>query len=105
MFSGQTCFINLALAMGLGLGGVQADHVLVGASALRALARGGWHTGGTAALPAFADRLLATPDTRIALSHLRHGRIPQAGGTVSLTRRMGRWRTAALAPASTPQVG
>lgn len=48
-------------------------------------------------LAAFADRLLATPDTRIALSHLRHGRIPQAGGTVSLTRRMGRWRTAALA--------
>lgn len=48
-------------------------------------------------LAAFADRLQATPDTRISLSHLRHGRIPQAGGTVSLTRRMGRWRTAALA--------
>ena len=33
-------------------------------------------------LAAFADRLQATPDTRISLSHLRNGRIPQAGGTV-----------------------
>ena len=48
-------------------------------------------------LPAFAGRVLAAPDTRISLPELSLGLVPGAGGTVSLPRRIGRWRTARLA--------
>jgi hypothetical protein len=48
-------------------------------------------------LPAFAARVVAAPDTRIALPELHLGLIPGAGGTVSLPRRIGRHRTAWLA--------
>jgi enoyl-CoA hydratase/carnithine racemase len=48
-------------------------------------------------LPAFAGRLLATPDTTIALPEVGFGLVPGAGGTVSLPRRIGRHRTALLA--------
>jgi enoyl-CoA hydratase/carnithine racemase len=47
-------------------------------------------------LPAFASRVVAAEDTRLALPELSFGLIPGAGGTVSLTRRIGRWRTAFL---------
>jgi enoyl-CoA hydratase/carnithine racemase len=52
-------------------------------------------------LPAFAGRVIAAPDTRIGLPELSFGLIPGAGGTVSLTRRIGRWRTAFLALSGT----
>jgi hypothetical protein len=48
-------------------------------------------------LPAFAGRVTAAPDSRIALPELRLGLIPGAGGTVSLPHRIGRQRTARLA--------
>ena len=48
-------------------------------------------------LPAFASRVIAAPDTRIALPEIRYGLIPGAGGTVSVPRRIGRHRTAYLA--------
>jgi hypothetical protein len=48
-------------------------------------------------LAAFAKRVVATPDTRIALPELAMGLVPGAGGTVSLPRRIGRQRTARLA--------
>jgi enoyl-CoA hydratase/carnithine racemase len=48
-------------------------------------------------LPAFAGRVIASEDARFALPELSLGLIPGAGGTVSLTRRIGRWRTAFLA--------
>ena len=48
-------------------------------------------------LPAFAGRVIARPDTRIALPEVGMGLIPGAGGTVSLPRRIGRQRTALLA--------
>ena len=48
-------------------------------------------------LPAFASRVIAAPDVRIALPELTLGLIPGAGGTVSLSRRIGRHRTAQLA--------
>jgi enoyl-CoA hydratase/carnithine racemase len=48
-------------------------------------------------LAAFADRVLATPDTLLSLPELSLGLVPGAGGTVSLTRRAGRHRVALLA--------
>lgn len=48
-------------------------------------------------VPAFAGRVEATDDTWFMLPEVRMGLIPGAGGTVSLTRRIGRWRTAYLA--------
>jgi enoyl-CoA hydratase/carnithine racemase len=48
-------------------------------------------------LAAFAHHVVAAEDTVIALPELGLGLIPGAGGTVSLPRRIGRQRTAALA--------
>jgi hypothetical protein len=48
-------------------------------------------------LPAFTRRVIAAEDTRFALPEVGLGLVPGAGGTVSLTRRIGRWRTAFLA--------
>ncbi len=48
-------------------------------------------------LPAFAGRVVASPDTRIGLPEIRLGLIPGAGGTASLPARIGRHRTAFLA--------
>jgi enoyl-CoA hydratase/carnithine racemase len=47
-------------------------------------------------LPAFASRVIAAPDTRLGLPEVSLGLVPGAGGTVSLPRRIGRWRTAFL---------
>lgn len=48
-------------------------------------------------LPAFAGRVIAAPDTLLGLPEVGMGLVPGAGGTVSITRRIGRWRTAWLA--------
>lgn len=48
-------------------------------------------------VPAFASRVVATPDASIGLPELRLGLIPGAGGTWSLPQRIGRHRTAWLA--------
>jgi enoyl-CoA hydratase/carnithine racemase len=48
-------------------------------------------------LPAFAASVRAAEDTRIGLPEIELGLVPGAGGTVSLPRRIGRWRTAFLA--------
>jgi len=53
-------------------------------------------------LPAFAGRVVAAPNTTIGLPELGMGLIPGAGGTASLTRRIGRHRTALLALTRTP---
>jgi hypothetical protein len=52
-------------------------------------------------LPAFADRVVATPDTLISLPEVSLGLVPGAGGTASLPRRIGRQRTAELALSGT----
>ena len=52
--------------------------------------------GGGIELAAFASRVEAHPDTRIALPEIGLGLIPGAGGTASITQRIGRQRTAAL---------
>jgi hypothetical protein len=48
-------------------------------------------------LPAFAGRVVAADNSRLGLPELRLGLVPGAGGTASLPRRIGRWRTAFLA--------
>ncbi|HUR74326.1 MAG TPA: enoyl-CoA hydratase/isomerase family protein [Sporichthya sp.] len=48
-------------------------------------------------LAAFAGRVLAAPGTTFGLPEVGMGLIPGAGGTVSLPRRIGRWRTLYLA--------
>jgi hypothetical protein len=48
-------------------------------------------------LPAFASRIVATPDSFFQLPELKYGLIPGAGGCVALPRRIGRQRTALLA--------
>lgn len=53
--------------------------------------------GAGAELPAFAGRVTAASDAWFQLPELSMGLIPGAGGTVSITRRIGRWRTALLA--------
>src|ERR1700749_2156035 len=47
-------------------------------------------------MAAFCGRVLCQPDTVFGLPELSLGLIPGAGGTVSVTRRIGRWRTAYL---------
>lgn len=53
--------------------------------------------GGGLEMAAFASRVSAAPDSRFALPEIGLGLIPGAGGTVSVTARIGRQRTAALA--------
>nr|WP_257101360.1 enoyl-CoA hydratase/isomerase family protein [Streptomyces sp. alain-838] len=45
-------------------------------------------------MAAFAGRLVAAPGTRFWLPEVSMGLVPGAGGTVSVTRRIGRWRAA-----------
>ena len=47
-------------------------------------------------MAAFCGRVEAAPDSVFGLPELSLGLIPGAGGTVSVTRRIGRWRTAYL---------
>jgi hypothetical protein len=47
-------------------------------------------------MAAFCGRVAAAPDSVFGLPELCLGLIPGAGGTVSVTRRIGRWRTAYL---------
>ncbi|MEM7080835.1 MAG: enoyl-CoA hydratase/isomerase family protein [Pseudomonadota bacterium] len=48
-------------------------------------------------IPAFADRIAAREDTFFQLPEVGMGLIPGAGGTVSITRRIGRHRCAYMA--------
>ena len=53
-------------------------------------------------LAAFTTTVVASPDTTLALPEIGLGLVPGAGGTVSVTRRIGRLRTAALAFSGEP---
>jgi hypothetical protein len=54
-------------------------------------------TGPGIALAAWAGRVTAALDTRIRLPEVAAGLLPGTGGTVSVPRRIGRWRTLYLA--------
>jgi hypothetical protein len=47
-------------------------------------------------MAAFCGQIVCAPDAVFGLPELSLGLIPGAGGTVSVTRRIGRWRTAYL---------
>ncbi|MET0702615.1 MAG: enoyl-CoA hydratase/isomerase family protein, partial [Mycobacterium sp.] len=47
-------------------------------------------------MAAFCGQVVCTKDATLGLPELTLGLIPGAGGTVSITRRIGRWRTAYL---------
>jgi enoyl-CoA hydratase/carnithine racemase len=47
-------------------------------------------------MAAFCGRVVCRSGSQLGLPELRLGLIPGAGGTVSVTRRIGRWRTAYL---------
>ena len=53
-------------------------------------------------LPAFAGHVVADPGATFRLPEVAMGLLPGAGGTVSLTRRIGRWRTLWLALTGAP---
>ncbi len=53
--------------------------------------------GAGAELPACAGRVSARPDAFFQLPEVSMGLVPGAGGTVSITQRIGRWRMAYLA--------
>ncbi|MBV8461919.1 MAG: enoyl-CoA hydratase/isomerase family protein [Acidimicrobiales bacterium] len=53
-------------------------------------------------LAAFTDTVVGAPDATFALPEIGLGLVPGAGGTVSLTRRIGRLRTAMLAFTAEP---
>lgn len=52
----------------------------------------GWAVGSGIELAAFAGSVLAAPGTRFRLPEVRMGLVPGAGGSVSITRRVGRHR-------------
>jgi enoyl-CoA hydratase/carnithine racemase len=47
-------------------------------------------------ITAYAGRVVATPDAFFTLPEVRMGLVPGAGGSVSVVRRIGRWRAAWL---------
>ncbi|QHG82076.1 enoyl-CoA hydratase/isomerase family protein [Rhodococcus rhodochrous] len=53
-------------------------------------------------IPAFAGRVVATPGTVFRLPEVSMGLIPGAGGTVSIPRRIGRWRSLHLFVTAAP---
>lgn len=53
-------------------------------------------------LPAFAGRIVAAAGTTFRLPEVAMGLIPGAGGTVSIPRRIGRWRAYYLALSGMP---
>jgi hypothetical protein len=56
-------------------------------------------------LASFAGRVSARADTVIVLPELAMGLVPGAGGTVGISQRIGRWRTAYLALSGLPLDG
>ena len=73
-----------------------APYLLAIADRFSVLAHGAC-VGAGVELAAFAGRVQATPDAFFQLPDVAMGLIPGGGGTVSVTRRIGRQRTAWMA--------
>jgi enoyl-CoA hydratase/carnithine racemase len=87
---------DVALAHGVRTS--RAPGVLLDAFGVKAVARvHGACIGAGTELPAFCARVEAAPDARFRLPEVAMGLVPGAGGTVSISRRIGRQRTALLA--------
>jgi len=71
-------------------GAARALHALAGRAEVRVH---GACVGAGIELAAFAGRVVAHPNTVFRLPEVAMGLIPGAGGTVSVPRRIGRWRT------------
>jgi enoyl-CoA hydratase/carnithine racemase len=65
------------------------------AAKVTVLAHGACVGAGTE-MAAYAGRVVAAPDAFFALPEVRMGLVPGAGGSVSVPRRIGRWRSAWL---------
>jgi enoyl-CoA hydratase/isomerase-like protein len=65
------------------------------AAKVTVLAHGACIGAGTE-IAAYAGRVVAAPDAFFALPEVRMGLVPGAGGSVSVPRRIGRWRSAWL---------
>jgi Enoyl-CoA hydratase/isomerase len=65
------------------------------AAKVTVLAHGACVGAGTE-MTAYAGRVIAAPDAFFALPEVRMGLVPGAGGSVSVPRRIGRWRAAWL---------
>jgi enoyl-CoA hydratase/carnithine racemase len=74
-----------------------ADRWLIASSPRLTAYLHGFCIGAGIELGAFASRIVAASDTKIRLPEMSMGLMPGAGGTVSLSRRIGRARTAYLA--------
>lgn len=85
--------VRLATSLGAAL------HELRGRATVRV--HGPCHGAGVE-LPAFAGRVIATPQTSFTLPELAMGLIPGAGGTTALPRRIGTARTLWLAVSGRP---
>ena len=83
----------------LGRSPAAALHRIAGRTT--AYVQGACHGAGVE-LPAFAARVVADPGTTFTLPEVSMGLIPGAGGTVSITNRVGRHRTACLAITGKP---
>ena len=75
-------------------GAARRLHALAGRTTVRLH---GACVGAGIELAAFADRVVADAGTTVRLPEVTMGVIPGAGGTVSLPRRIGRWRALYLA--------
>jgi enoyl-CoA hydratase/carnithine racemase len=71
-------------------GAARVLHAIAGRAEVRVH---GTCVGAGIELAAFAGRLVAHPGTTFRLPEVAMGLIPGAGGTVSIPRRIGRWRT------------
>jgi len=77
---------------------LRSPGLLLSEVANRAVCRThGTCVGAGVEIPAFAGKVIAAPATSFRLPEVSMGLIPGAGGTVSITRRIGRSRTAWLA--------
>ncbi|MEU0538495.1 enoyl-CoA hydratase/isomerase family protein [Nocardia sp. NPDC005978] len=96
---GSASDVSAAHLIRLGRGAAQAVHRL--GPRMHAVLHGAC-IGAGIEVPSFAAHVAASADAYFRLPELSMGLVPGAGGTVGITRRIGRWRTAFLALTGRP---